>query len=85
MFAKKSLISILNSHGVCITNDDLRHFLTITAENELEENSTVYVPSGIIHRDNGGGFIQEGDDNIDINTKTIDGKNMYRVMARVLF
>lgn len=70
-FGKKSLINILNSHGFCCTNDDLRYFLTTAAEKELEKNETVYVPYGIIHRNNGGGLIQEGDDNVDINTQTM--------------
>lgn len=29
--------------------------------------------------------MQEGDNNVDINTKTVDGKNSYHVMARVIF
>lgn len=45
----------------------------------------MYVPSGIINRTNGGHFIQKGDDNVDINTETIDGKNTYHAMARVIF
>lgn len=32
-----------------------------------------------------GEFIQEGDNNVDINTETVDGKNTYHAMARVIF
>ena len=32
-----------------------------------------------------GRLIQEGDDNIDINTQTLDGKGTYHSMARVIF
>jgi hypothetical protein len=34
----------------------------------------VHIPDGIIPIREGGGLIQEGADNIDINTETIDGK-----------
>jgi hypothetical protein len=33
----------------------------------------------------GGGLIQEGADNIDINTETVDGKNTFHSMARAVF
>jgi hypothetical protein len=33
----------------------------------------------------GGGLIQEGTDNIDINTETVDGKNTFHSMARAVF
>jgi hypothetical protein len=45
----------------------------------------VYIPSGIISVSGGGSLIQEGDDNVDINTETVDGKNTYHAMARVIF
>lgn len=85
MFGKKSLIDLINSHGFCCSNDDIRNFLTLAAEKELEKGVDVYVRSGLINRENGGKFIQEGDDNVDINTQTIDGKNTYHAMARVIF
>ena len=66
IFGKKSLIDILNSHGFCCSNDDLRCFLTLAAEKELEKSITVYVPSGLISKTSGGNFIQEGDDNVAI-------------------
>ena len=30
-------------------------------------------------------LVQEGDDNVDINRQTIDGKNILHAMAQVLF
>lgn len=33
----------------------------------------------------GGELIQEGADNVGINTKTIDGKNIFHSMARAIF
>ena len=32
-----------------------------------------------------GHFVHEGDDNVDINTETIDGKNTFHSMARAVF
>jgi hypothetical protein len=44
---------------------------------EIEKNQDgVYVPDGIIPMHQGGGLIQEGTDNIDINTETVDGKTL---------
>ena len=34
----------------------------------------IYVPDGIIYISDGGQLIHEGDDNVDINAETIDGK-----------
>ncbi|KAL7288521.1 hypothetical protein TKK_0017265 [Trichogramma kaykai] len=84
-FGSKMLIEILHSHGFCIHYDELRRILTAIAESEIEKSATVYVPSGVISRNNGGLMIQEGDDNIDVNAETIDGKNSYHVMGRVIF
>ena len=33
----------------------------------------------------GGHFVHEGEDNKDINAETIDGKNTFHSMARVVF
>jgi hypothetical protein len=35
-----------------------------------------FAPDGIISVQEGGGLIQEGADNIDLNTETIDGKDI---------
>ena len=34
----------------------------------------MYVPSGLIGKTSGGHFIQDGDDNVDMNTETIGKK-----------
>ncbi len=47
----------------------------------------VYIPNGVtsIPVSSGGKLVHEGDDNVDINTETIDGKNTFHSMARVVF
>jgi hypothetical protein len=40
---------------------------------------------GISHKTLDSDFIQEGADNIDLNTETIDGKNTMHSMARAVF
>ena len=37
----------------------------------------MYVPNGIIPIASGGCLVQEGSDNIDINTETVDGKDTF--------
>ena len=44
-----------------------------------------FAPDGIISVQEGGGLIQEGADNIDLNTETIDGKDTFHSMARAVF
>jgi hypothetical protein len=55
-----------------------------TAVQQNQEDG-IYVPDGIIPMHQGGGLIQEGADNIDINTETVDGKNTFHSMARAVF
>ena len=50
--------------------------------NKIENGS--YIPDGIIGNSNGQYLIQEGADNIDINAQTIDGKDTFHSMARVV-
>jgi hypothetical protein len=45
----------------------------------------VHVPDGIIPFREGVGLIQEGADNIDINTETIDAKNTFHSMQGQFF
>ncbi len=45
----------------------------------------VYRASGILSREDRGGLITEGVDNVDINTETIDGKETFHSWARVKF
>ena len=66
--------------------DELRQFLISVGKGEVDRiRSGVYIPSGIIPINEGGCMVQEGDDNIDINCETIDGKNTFHSMARVVF
>ena len=61
-------------------------YLTNIVHHEMEKlQDDVHVPDGIIPIREGGGLIQEGADNIDINTETIDGKNTFHSMARAVF
>jgi hypothetical protein len=56
--------------------NEVRRFLTSVAlkeEDSIKEG--VHVPDGIVHVCQGGCLIQEGADNIYINTETIDGKD----------
>ena len=74
------------AYGFCISYDDLRRLLTSAAEEEIKRiKEGVYIPTGIIARNEGGNLIHEGDDNIDINAETINGKNTFHAMARVVF
>jgi hypothetical protein len=64
----------------------VRRFLTSVAlkeEDRIKEG--VYVPDGIVPVCQGGCLIQEGADNIYINTETIDGKDTFHFMARAVF
>ena len=45
----------------------------------------VYIPSSIEITAVDYSLVQEGDDNVDINCQTIDGKNTIHAMARLLF
>jgi hypothetical protein len=46
-------------------------------EVENVENGA-FAPDGIISVQEGGGLIQKGADNIDLNTETIDGKDTFQ-------
>ena len=74
-FGSRGLVDNLNSHGFCASYSEMRRFLTSVAlkeEDSIKEG--VYVPDGIVPVCQGGCLIQEGADNIDINTETIYGK-----------
>ena len=63
-----------------------RRFVTSAAETEIETlQDGVYIPNGIVSCADGGHIIHEREDNMDINPETIDGKNTFHLMARVLF
>jgi hypothetical protein len=85
-FGSRGLVDNLNSHGFCASYSEVRRFLTSVAlkeEDSIKEG--VYVPDGIVPVCQGGCLIQEGADNIDINTETIDGKDTFHSMARAVF
>jgi hypothetical protein len=64
----------------------VRRFITSVALKEEESiKEGVYVPDGIVSVCQGGCLIQEGADNIDINTEIIDGKDTFHSMARAVF
>lgn len=60
--------------------------MTAMAEHEqLKNGADVYLPRGLVPRQEGGALIQEGIDNIDINCQTVDGKGTFHALARVVF
>ena len=67
-YGSKNLIETSQSHGFCASYPKLRQFLTSSANHEIirSQNGT-YIPSGICPKISGGGYIQEGSDNVDIN------------------
>ena len=88
-FGSRSLIDTLHSHGFCASYDELRLFLSTSAnhDTELVKNGN-YVPQDIIPRgtdETDSSIIHEGDDNVDIQRETVDGNNTYHSMARVIF
>ena len=82
----EQLIETLNSYGFCANYTEVRRFLTSAANHEISKSqSGLFIPNGICLKISGGGFIQEGSDNVDLNTETIDGKNTFHSMARAVF
>ena len=51
---------------------EVRQFLTSAANHEIAKTEVSCIPYGISPKPLGGDFIQEGADNIDLNTETID-------------
>jgi hypothetical protein len=63
-----------------------RRYITSLANFEIDRfGNGVHVQNGIRSVAEGGYLVQEGSDNIDINTKTIDGKETFHSMARAVF
>jgi hypothetical protein len=70
------LIETLHAFGICASYTvQVRQFLTSAANHEISKTEVSCIPYGISPKTLGGDFIQEGADNIDLNTETIDGKN----------
>ena len=76
----------MNAHGFCVTYTELRRNLTSVANHDIDRISgDRYIPGGILPISEGGHLIQEGSDNIDLNTETLDGKNTFHSLARDVF
>ena len=64
----------------------MRRYLTSVANHEIDRISgDRYIPRGVLPISEGGHLIQEGSDNIDLNTETLDGKNTFHSLARAVF
>lgn len=85
VYGKRELIDTMNLYGLSITYQELRTFLTSAASNILDKNEECFVPSEMIPIHDGGMLIQEGIDNVDLNTETINGKDSFHSLARVMF
>jgi hypothetical protein len=59
----------------------VRQFLTSAANHEIAKTEVSCIPYGISPKTLCGYFIQEGADNIDLNTETIDGKKTMHSMV----
>ena len=84
-YGSKHLIEILHAFGICASYIEVRQFLNCAANHEIAKPEVSCIPYGISPKTLGGDFIQEGADNIDLNTETIDGKKYYALYARAVF
>jgi hypothetical protein len=85
-YGSRTLIETLFSHGFCASYTEVRRYLTSIAVHEVENiENGAFAPDGIISVQEGAGLIQEGADNIDLNTETIDGKDTFHSMAHAVF
>ena len=73
-YGSKHLIETIHAFGICVSYTEVRQFLTSAANHEIAKTEVSCIPYGISPKTLGGDFIQEGADNIDLNTETIDGK-----------
>ena len=77
-YGKSGIIDMLSAHGFTINYDELMRFLTSLATDELQKTvNGIYKPTDLIPPNLGGSLIQVGDDNIDINNESINGKNTF--------
>jgi hypothetical protein len=84
-YGSNHLIETLHAFGTCASYPEVRQFLTNAANNEIANTDVSCIPCGISPKTLGGDFIQEGADNIDLNTETTDRKNTMHSMARAVF
>ena len=73
-YGSKHLIETIHAFGICASYTEVRPFLTSAANHEIAKTEVSCIPYRINPKTLGGDFIQEGADNIDLNTETIDGK-----------
>ena len=71
-YGSKHLIETLNAFGICASYTEVRQLLTSVANHEIAKTEVSCIPYGIRHTTLDSDFIQEGADNIDLNTETID-------------
>ena len=82
---KSSIVGALNANGYYVS-DELRKFITAAGKHEMSRTEDeINVPARILRVGDGGYLIHEGDDNVDINVETIDGKNTFHSMGRMIF
>jgi hypothetical protein len=84
-YGSKHLIETLHAFGICASYTEVRQFLTSAANHEIANTEVSCIPYGISPKTLDSDFIQEGADNIDLNTETIDGKTTMHSMARAVF
>ena len=76
---ESSIVDALNANVFCISCDELPKFLTAAGKHEISRTEDeINVPAGILPVSDGGYLIYEGDDNVDINAETIDGKYTFQ-------
>ena len=70
IYGYENLIEMLHSHGLCASYHDVRHYLTSVVDHEIKKiEQESYLPHGITSTSGETNLIQEGIDNVDINTK----------------
>ncbi|KAK3097137.1 hypothetical protein FSP39_006702 [Pinctada imbricata] len=86
-YGSKNTVELLHSHGFCASYTEVRRFLTSVADCEISRHCSndTSLSAGLVPVSMGGLLIQEGADNVDINSETIDGKDTFHSMARVIF
>ena len=84
-YGSKHLIETLHAFGICASYTEVRQFLSSAANHEIAKTEVSCIPYGISHKTLDSDCIQEGADNIDLNTETIDENNTMHSMARAVF
>ena len=77
-YESKHLIETLRAFGICASYTEVRQFLTNATNHEISKTEVSCIPYGISPK-------TLGDDTIDLNTETIDGKILCTLFARAVF